>query len=210
MLSVRVSSLYPARTILAPARTRLVLGPSERGPWVHLVDEGLVRPVAITPDGREFGLGLLGTGEAFLQPEASEAEAPPRIGFYVEAIADSRCVSLPREELPGLAARDPALAGRLLAALAGRVADLSDLSASLCLDSAGERLLRLLRRLADRHGVPDAGSIRLRLRQQDLAAMAGVCRETVNAALRELADQGHIRVGRQTVWMRAGGLAIRA
>ena len=202
--------LYPVRVILTPARARLVLGPADGGPWVHLVDEGLVRPVAITPDGREFGLGLLGPGEAFLQSESPEAEAPPRIGFYVEAVEDSRCLSIPRTELSAVALRDPALAGRLLGALAGRVADLSELSASLTLDSAGERLLRILRRLADRHGVPDGGTVRLRLRQQDVASMAGVCRETVNAELRELAGQGQLRVGRQTIWMHAHGAAHHA
>lgn len=196
--------------ILTPARARLVLGPAEGGPWVHLVDDGLVRPVAITPDGREFGLGLLGAGEAFLQSEASEAEAPPRIGFYVEAMQDSRCLSIPRGELSALATRNPALAGRLLTALAGRVADLSELSASLSLDSAGERLLRVLRRLADRHGVPDGGAVRLRLRQQDVAAMTGVCRETANVALRELAGRGQIRVGRQTIWLTAPASTLRA
>ncbi len=205
MLCLReLVALYPARVILTAARAKLVLGPADGGPWVHLVDEGLVRPVAITPDGREFGLGLLGPGEAFLHMEAQEGESPPRIGFYVEAVEDSRCLSVPYADLAAVAARDPALAGRLLGALAGRVADLSEMSASLSLDSAPERLVRVLRRLADRHGVREGEAVRLRLRQQDVAAMAGVCRETVNATLRELSGRGQFRVGRQTIWVHAG------
>ena len=190
--------LYPIRVASAPAGTRLTLGPAEGGTRVYLVLDGLLRPVAITPDGRECGLGLLGPGEAFLH---AEADGHAGIGFYVEALADSRCVSVPRADLPTLVGRDPALAGRLLTALAGRVADLGMLSASLVLDGAAERLLRLLRRLAQRHGVPDGGALRLRLRQQDLAAMTGLCRETVNATLRDLAARGVVRRGRQSVWV---------
>jgi CRP-like cAMP-binding protein len=200
LMARRGWSLLRAAVTAALARTRLVLGTAGDGPWVHLVEEGLLRPVAITPDGREFGLGLLGAGEAFLHHDGDSRRG---IGFYVEAVRDSRCLTIPRADLPDLAARDPELAGRLLQALCGHVADLGELAASLCLDSAADRLLRLLRRLAERHGAADGAALRLRLRQQDLAAMAGLCRETVNASLRALAAAGHLRVGRQTVWIPA-------
>ncbi len=173
---------------------------------MYLVEEGLLRPVAITPDGREFVLGLLGPGEVFLHHEPS---GQPGIGFYVEAVEDTRCLALARSGLDALAERDPALAARLLPAFAQCVADLSESCASLALDAVAERLLRLLRRLAERHGAPDGGACRLRLRQQDVAAMAGVCRETANAALRSLAARGQLRCGRQTIWVRTAAGPLR-
>lgn len=188
----------PVRTVTVPARARLPLIRSEAGTWVYLVEEGLLRPVAIAPDGRECGLGLVGTGEAFLH---GEVEGRPAIGLYVQAVRDSRCLYSRREDLPALARADPDLAGRLLSALAGRAADLAALSASLVLDSARDRLVRQLHLLARRHGTPDAGRLMVRLRQQDLAIMAGVCRETVNATLRDLERRGTVRCGRQTVWV---------
>ena len=190
--------LYPVRMATAQAHTRLSLGPGDGATWVYLVEEGLLRPVAITPEGRECGLGLVGPGEALLH---SDIDGQPAIGLYIEALQDSRCLCVPRDALPAVSLRDPELAGRLLIALAGRVADLGMLSASLVLDGAGDRLLRLLQQLALRHGTPDAGKLRLRLRQQDLASLAGVCRETVNATLRDLAARGLVRCGRQTVWL---------
>jgi CRP/FNR family cyclic AMP-dependent transcriptional regulator len=198
--------LSPVRVVQAPARTRLVLEPSHLGAWVYLIEVGLLRPVAITPEGRELVLGLLGPGEALLQP--GPADGPHRIGLYVEALEDTRCLAVPRAELAGLAARDPELAGRLLEALADRVADLGELAASLTLEGARERLVRLLLRLAGRHGAAEAGTVRLRLRQQDLAAMAGVCRETANAALRELQASRAVRLGRQTLWVRPDRLEV--
>jgi len=189
--------MAPARRITAPIHTRLALGPGG-GALIHVVEDGLLRPVAITADGREFGLGLLGPGQAFLQPDG---EARPGLGFYVEALEDSRCLVFTRAELPELPARDPQAAAQLLQALSGGVADLSELCASLCLEAAPERLLRLLRRLAERHGTREAGAVRLRLRQQDLALMAGLCRETVNATLHALAAAGRVRLGRQSIWV---------
>lgn len=192
--------------VTAAARTRLNLGTHDGGVWVHLVEDGLVRPVAITPDGRECGLGLLGPGEAFVLPEAmggavAGVDPGPSIGFYVEAVRDTRCLSAARAHLPALAQADPRLAAQFLLALSGRVADLGLLSASLVLENGAERVHRLLRQLARRHGVPDAGGHRLRVRQQDVASMTGLCRETVNAALRELTRAGAVRCGRQSVWV---------
>ena len=195
------SPLAQSRLAAARAGIRLALGPAGGETWIHLVEEGLVRPVAITPDGREFGLGLLGPGEAFLH---RDGEAGHGLGFYVEAVQDCRCVGYPRAELGELARRDPQGACRLLLALTRQVADLSELAASLTLEGPADRLLRLLRRLAGRHGVADEGALRLRLRQQDLAAMAGLCRETVNASLAVLAQRGLLRLGRQTVWLLPG------
>lgn len=192
--------MYPVRVVTAQAHTRLTLGPADGSTWVYLLEEGLLRAVAVTPDGRECGLGLLGPGEALLQ---GEAVGHPAIGFYVEALADSRCLAVARSDLPRVAARDPELSARLLTALAGRSSDLGTLAASLVLDGADDRLLRLLRGLAVRHGTPEAGALRLRLRQQDIASMAGLCRETVNAILRELSARGIVRCGRQSIWLPA-------
>ena len=199
-------SLLAVRTTMAAARTRLPLAHAPDESWVYLVEEGLLRPVAITPDGREFVLGLLGPGEVFLHHEPT---GQPGIGFYVEAVEDTRCLALARSSLGALAERDPALAARLLPAFAQRVADLSEACASLALDAVAERLLRLLRRLAERHGAPEGGVCRLRLRQQDVAAMVGVCRETANAALQSLAARGQLRCGRQTIWVRTAAGSLR-
>lgn len=185
-------------TSAAPAGIRLPLPPAGDGGWIHLVEAGLVRPVAITPEGREFGLGLLGAGDVFVQ---EERPGIPAMDLYVEAVEDARCTGFLRRDLAEIAAQDPGTAARLLQALCGRAADLGALAASLALQDPPDRLARLLAELGRRHGVPDGGGVRLHLRQQDLATMLGLCRETVNSALRRLAAQGRVRVGRQTLWL---------
>jgi CRP/FNR family cyclic AMP-dependent transcriptional regulator len=186
-------------TSAAPAGTRLPLPPHGGGTWIHLVEAGLVRPVAVTDEGREFGLGLLGPGEAFVQQD--DRSGSPAIGLQVEAVEDARCTGYQRRDLAEVAAQEPATAARLLDALCARAVDLGDLAASLSLQDGTERLARLLSELARRHGTPDGPAVRLRLRQQDLGAMAGLCRESVNAALRRLAAAGRVRVARQTLWV---------
>jgi CRP-like cAMP-binding protein len=185
-------------TSAAPAGIRLPLPPAGGGCWIHLVEAGLVRPVAISPEGREFGLGLLGIGDVFVQ---EDRPGVPAMDLYVEAVEDARCTGFLRRDLREIAAQDAATAARLLEALCGRAADLGALAASLALQDPPERVAGLLAELARRHGVPDAGAVRLHLRQQDLATMLGLCRETVNTALRRLAAEGRVRIARQTLWL---------
>ncbi len=157
-----------------------------------------MRAVAITSEGREFGMGLMGPGEVFLQ---ASGEAVRGIAFYVEALEDSRFVSVTGDELATVARQDSGLAARLLQGLCLRACDLDEMAASLALEPVAERLQRVLRRVGTRHGELDGGGRRVRLRQQDVASMTGACREAVNAALRDLEAQGAVRRGRHMLWL---------
>ena len=187
---------FPARREVALARgTRLPLGEGDGQRWVYQVVEGLLHVVAIGIDGQEFGLGWLGAGEVLTSGGPVEEGRPD---VYLEAVRPSRCIAFRVEAV----AADPELATMLAAPLAQRVADLSATAASLTLEAADRRLLHMLQHLAVRHGVRDGQGWKVHIRQRDLGLLAGLCRETVNAVLRDLAAQGRVRCGRASVWLR--------
>lgn len=186
----------PTRREVVLARgAGLLLAERDGQPWVYQVLEGLLRVVATGPDGQEFSLGWLGAGEVLTSGGQAEEGRP---AVYLEAVRSARCIGFPVEAV----AADPELAARLSGPLAQRVADLSATAASLTLEAADRRLLHVLRHLAVRHGVPDGPGWSVQIRQRDLGLLAGLCRETVNAVLRDLAVQGRVRCGRASVWLR--------
>lgn len=192
----------PARREVAlPAGSGVSLEEGDGPPWVYRVVEGLLRVVAIGGDGQEFGLGQLGAGEVLTSGGPGEAGAP---AIYLQALRPTRCVGFRVDAL----AADPELATGLIVSLAQRAADLSAAAACLALEAADRRLLHVLRQVAVRHGVRDGQGWRVQIRQQDLGLLAGLSRETVNAVLRDLAQQGRVRRGRASVWLREG-LAAR-
>lgn len=183
-----------SREVALQGGTRVPLEEGDGQRWIYQVVEGLLRVVAIGVDGQEFGLGWLGAGEVLTSGGSAEEGAP---AMYLEAVRPARYIGFRVEAV----AADPELAIRLVVPLAQRVADLSATAASLTLEAAAQRLLHVLRQVAVRHGVRDGQGWKVRIRQQDLGLLAGLCRETVNTVLRDLALQGRVRCGRARVWL---------
>ena len=100
----------------------------------------------------------------------------------VRALRPSRLVSVP-----------PRAAADLLAARAHRAAALA---ADLAWLDVRTRVARRLEDLADRFGRPVEGGrlIQLPLTQDEMAALAGAARESINRALRSLMDDGSVRM----------------
>ncbi|HEX2999012.1 MAG TPA: helix-turn-helix domain-containing protein, partial [Armatimonadota bacterium] len=68
-----------------------------------------------------------------------------------------------------------------------------------------DKLLALLKQLAERHGVPtnEGMEIGVRLTQNELAALIGSCREAVSRGLKSLRERGLIRVRAHTITLLA-------
>lgn len=137
-----------------------------------VIERGLVRLSAVSADGREVVLGLLGPGdvldECALLDEASAVTA---------SVVDTAMVRRIDRD---------ADASRIATALARRLRATTDLLEEAMLHDVRTRLLRRLQDLAAGH---HAG-MRLPLTQDELGRMIGASRETVNRALRDLAGRG--------------------
>ena len=145
--------------------------------------DGAVSTIEVAPPGRLFGLAALAGG----QPSSYEAVA--RLASRVLVIGPTAYECL-MDGLPGF--------GRaLMAAFAQRHdGTLRLLQASRQLSSS-ERLSLALAQLRDagRAGPPAAdGSCLVRATQAELAALAGLSRQTVNEWLQRLAAQGRLQV----------------
>jgi CRP-like cAMP-binding protein len=141
-------------------------------------------------------LGVLAPGEV-AGPELipSELRPPGSMEREIRALSTTRIVVIPAAEVRQAATRDPAVALALTEAAVRWGARLERaLARQLCLGVTG-RVLEALREIADAAGATGAPLQRIDvpLSQDTLATMVGATRESVNRAIRALADAGLVR-----------------
>lgn len=171
---------------------------------VHVVLSGLVSLTSTSDGGRRSTLALIGPGGVLGQesvlPTEDVTPASPLFGPlhlqdpHVDAVAFVACTTLVlhSSELRGAFDRDPLIVEWLAASLGQRVRVLQrSLIRNMSLP-VRERVLDVLVELAETHGEqrPWGAIVRIPLSQDDLAALVGATRESVNRALRQLQGSG--------------------
>jgi CRP/FNR family transcriptional regulator len=165
------------------------------GSTCHLIVEGNVRVVVIGEDGRELAMRILGPGEII--GEMALFEDRPR-SASVEALVRTRTLELHQEALLRCLRHSPTLALRLLGALSSRLRYATEEAEGLASLTVADRLLRRLWKLAEWSGVAVDDGVRLALpmTQQELAALVGTSRESINRALVQLRREDKVRLDR--------------
>jgi len=165
----------------------------EPGHTCHIVVRGRLRVFVVGEDGRELSVRLLGSGE--IVGEMALFEDLPR-SANVEALEETQTLELHRDVLLGCLRQSPPLALSLLRALSARLRYATEEAEGLASLTVPERLMRQLRRLAEWCGMPVSDGVRitLPLTQQELAALVGTSRESVNRALVRLRRQEEVRL----------------
>jgi CRP/FNR family transcriptional regulator, cyclic AMP receptor protein len=174
---------------------------------MYVVVSGAVSVASTSGAGRRAILVLIGPGgvlgqESILWARGIRAEPPVWDGSPVDLPAIevrtcAPCVTLvfgPRQ-LASALDLDPQIALWLVASLTARNHALERALARTLSFPLTERLLQSLRELAETHGrdSPDGRRIDVALSQEDLAAMVGATRESVNRSLRHLTASGLVR-----------------
>ena len=169
----------------------------EQPPGLFFVQRGRVRLSRTAPDGREQVLAMVGAGENFNPVPLFDDRPNPATA---RAMSPVHCLLLPRDALLALIRRHPGLALAALRELAGQLRDLVVLVEDLAFRSVRERLARQL--------LHEAGEGAAVLTHQELAERTGTVREIAGRALRQLAQDGLVRLERgRVIVLDPGGLA---
>jgi CRP/FNR family cyclic AMP-dependent transcriptional regulator len=165
----------------------------DAGHTCHIITTGKVRVYVIGEDGRELSVSILGPGEIF--GEMALFDDLPR-SASVEAIEPARTLELHQDVLLHGLQRSPTLALSLLRALSARLRHTTEEAEGLASMTVADRLMLQLRKLSEWAGtcVSDGMRIALPMTQQELAALVGTSRESVNRALAGLRKQGKVRL----------------
>lgn len=191
--------------ILGSASTRSrypaggVIFTPERSPnSVCLLERGLVRIYRVSESGSETSFGYVPPGEVF--GELSAFGDHPRESF-ADAVLPSTVCKLSREAFQQVVAANPRLAIKVIKQISERLKRIESRVESLIFRDARARVATILVELGEDFGYvsPTGLDIDLPLTQSELAKLVGSTRQTVNASLRELEDEGLISLGRRRI-----------
>jgi CRP/FNR family transcriptional regulator, cyclic AMP receptor protein len=186
------------RELLAIARRRtfargeVVFHRDDPADTLHLVVRGRFGARVQTPLGESVLLDVLGPGQSF--GELALLLPDSRRSATVEALEPGETRSVRREAFAAVQRRHPGVKDVLLRLLAEQLRRAGDRLAEAHYVDAETRVRRRLLELAATY---ESGVVPLR--QEDIAAMAGTSRATVNRVLREEQARGVVELARGRV-----------
>ena len=155
---------------------------------LFVICEGRVRLARIAPDGREQVLQMVGPGELFNAEPLFDGGPTPA---SARAMSPVRALLLPSAVLVALIGTHPSIALLLLRELSARQRELVILLEDLHFRSVRARLARVLL-----HEARDGAAA---ITQQELAERAGTVREIAGRTLRDMQQEGLVRLLRGQV-----------
>ena len=190
------------RSVLAAARRRrfargdTLFHEGDPGDSMHLLEKGRVALRVTTPLGDTATLNVLGPGDYF--GELAIVSPAPRNSTVV-ALEPVETLSLHRDQLNALRAKHPDLDRMLLDAVVGEVRRLSRQLLEALYVPTEKRVLRRLVDLMRLYGSEGQAPVTIPLTQEDIAALTGSTRPTVNQALRKFERRGWLALTRGRV-----------
>jgi len=163
-----------------------------------VIKTGKVRLVQVTPVGRQIIHSVLGAGDTTGEQMLFSREEQPCDAVVVE---DAYVCGYSRERLEALIRQYPSIAVEIISHLSRKLSEVTGKIEDLAGVPVRDKVLRLMHRLARKHGRPlgpDRILIELDLTQSDIASMVGASRVMVANVLRRLKTAGAIeRQGRR-------------
>jgi len=175
------------------AKNEFIFKAGDPGRHVYFLQQGRVKICQPGPEGKDVILWFCFAGDMFGMAEVAQGG-----GRVVHAQACEACevLVLSQTELTAYLQTHSAAALLIMQVLAGRLRALGDVIVNLMNDDAQTRIIKLILRLATRHGVRVDQDIHLdvQLTHQEIADMVGTTRQTVTSVLSQLQRQGLMRL----------------
>ena len=182
------------------AAGEVIFHEGDAGTALYIIENGEVKIVLGSAEGKEVVLGLLGPGDFF--GELALLDGEPR---SANAVARDACslLLIRREDFLQFLVDEPRVAVNLLAVLSGRLRRTDQLVHDAAFLDVRARLIRVFLNLAQTRGQagPRGIVVTSRLTQADLANMVGATRESINKWVRFYEQKGlvHHSRGRLTL-----------
>lgn len=150
-----------------------------------IVLKGSVRMMRYLEPGKEVTIGIFREGEMFAIPPVFDGKTYPA---NAEAMEESKLLLIPRESFLQLLRDSNEFSFAVLGWMCDMLREKTAIIQNLATSSPEHRIGTILFRLAEEK--IDTGPVRITLRREDIAKMAGLTTETTIRAVRKLADKG--------------------
>lgn len=175
------------------SRNQIILHAEETDRYMYIVTAGTVKVVQSSDKGRESILAIHKRGDFFGEMGILDGQTSPAT---VIALEETTLALISRTDFHELFLTDPEISRQIITFLCGRLRDSWLMRQVQSAGNAEERILALLRHMAERHGVRDQRGIILtmRLTHQEIAEFVSLSRETVSRLMARLALNGTIEI----------------
>ncbi len=176
-------------------RDEIVFHEGDPGDTLHVIDKGRVLVETTTSIGDVAALSVRGPGEVIGE---LALVGDGRRTASVTALEPTETLSLSKAVLEDLRTTDARVDRYLVELLAEKLAETMAQLVEVLFVPVESRVLRVVDRLADAFDEGQSPVI-IRVRQEDIAAMAGTRRQTANRPLKSAEARGAVRIGRGRV-----------
>jgi len=153
----------------------------------YIVTKGRVRVYKLSPEGREQILHIVSEGELL---GAVSAFSGDRYPAHAEAMEETECIYISREDLLDLIKREPSIVMNMMANLASRLQHFTTMIENLSLKEVPSRLAAyILYHTGEQDKV-----FTLDISWSQLASLIGTVPETLSRILKRMNKQGIIKV----------------
>lgn len=175
---------------------QIVFSEGDTAEFLPIVEKGKIKLVRYPGDGKELIIGIFSTGEVFAIPPAFDGKRYPATAVAMEP---SRLLLLYRDDFRGLLDESEEFSAVIMRLMCGLLRDRTDSVKIHSTASAETRVAEVLYKLAaeSRQEPP----IRIALRRQDIADIAGLSIETTIRVIRKLASEGQVRIERGKIFI---------
>lgn len=195
-----LEAIVAASRLRTLRRGQVVFATGDPGDTLLVVLSGRVKVVVRSADGSELTLAIVQPGSVF--GELSVTDGGPR-SADAETLDECRLLVIPRTTVLDVCSRVPSVALALANSIAATLRRLTEEASDLVFLDLPRRVAKVL--LAQPRD--DAGIIRQKMNQEQLAHQVGGSRQSVNIALRGFERRGWIEVhGRAVTVKQAAAL----
>lgn len=157
--------------------------------FLPVVRSGRVKMVHMLGSGKEVIIGIFGDGEMFAVPPVFDGKCYPATAVAMEP---THILQLPRTEFLKLLRESSEFAFAVIEWMSQMLRDKTATIQNLAIASPEHRVGNVLLKLALAQG--DELPVRISLRREDIAQIAGLTTETTIRAIRRLADREVVRI----------------
>ncbi|NNF00829.1 MAG: Crp/Fnr family transcriptional regulator [Pyrinomonadaceae bacterium] len=168
----------------------------ETAEFLPIVLEGKLKVVRFLEVGKEIILNLFSDGEMFAIPPILDGREYPATAI---AIDDTKLLLIYKNEFDELLKNSPEFSSIVMSKMSELMRDITSSMENLAIASPEKRVGNVLLKLAAKETA--SGSVKISIRRQDIAEMAGLTTETTIREVRKLADKNLIEIVRGKIFI---------
>lgn len=172
------------------SENQTIFSEGERSDFLPIVERGRVKMVRFPDAGKEVIIGIFESGEMFAIPPVFDGAPYPSTAVAME---DTTLLLLYRKDFLKLLRDRSEFSFAVIAWMCEMLREKTATIKNLATASPEHRVGHVLLRLAEKEE-PAGDSVKISLRRQDIAEMAGLTTETTIRVIRKLAEKNLVKI----------------